>query len=853
MTFPWSHIPKPEGYIPGLGRGAKGFVSNIEFGVVDVEDENAGNYTVNSEKQREIERKDLEADLFYSKIEERIRLRNEKYNSYKRKNEDDEKTLQDIVTEDYKDLKASLRTISAAEWENIPDDFSTSERRPKWELLTFASGRTVTGDYQDSELYKQVYEVDNERDTDLKENVKMLSYSRAKLQVFQNSLTKSIEFDDSGNKDFFSDIDEKFSNMMKQHQEVSDALVVYTSMTKENPCNPLGWIMRARLEEKIGKSKKARSHIKRALDYCPESEDIILEIIRLLKRNEASVIIEDKLKNEMASNERIWIAYADLSENSNEKILKLTEGVRLLPKSSKLRLALAYADKKNTIHHLKEAIEEIKDDKDLFINGICLSQNYEDSKYFFDQSMNHFGNDADVYIEFARADEQFNNSKNVEQIIQTAFKTSSDKRWVTIAQMSAQKGINDVARSIIDNIPVELAEEGAKSSENLGLLELASVCYNKLAQQCGRWDLVLDFLDRHKVDGTDQILLEDAAKIVIEKNRGDSEKVMLAAKYLPVEERIKILKDINQDCSTQNYMIAYEIAKSYAGLQQFQEAFQYALSEAIHFNSPELYIYAEDIAEKLDVNLDVYSQGTRLFPDQPLLWLRYSRHSDSPEVVLHESIKKCPTTAILYIELIKIIKGKLKRPQIMALFEKACYKCSREAIIWLFFAEFVPDVRREKILEKAKQSGVTQPELIWAKQIETRPQSERYTMINEQIEELGEKPELLLLKAISEWRHGSVDKARSTFEKLSDDYPEYGDAWIFRLKFERMNSSDDIMDSYWKKVQKANIRNGFIWEAMMCDKSIYGLDSSNAIIEIEKNISDPILTDTSIFGTILSL
>jgi hypothetical protein len=66
MAYPFPWGPPPPGYIPGLGRGAVGFVTRIENGIIDFDDDNP----VKSKKAlRKIRDEEEKADSFYRDIE----------------------------------------------------------------------------------------------------------------------------------------------------------------------------------------------------------------------------------------------------------------------------------------------------------------------------------------------------------------------------------------------------------------------------------------------------------------------------------------------------------------------------------------------------------------------------------------------------------------------------------------------------------------------------------------------------------------------------------------------------------------------------------------------------------------
>jgi pre-mRNA-processing factor 6 len=72
MAYPFPWGPPPPGYVPGLGRGAVGFVTRIENGIIDFETDSI---VTSKKKLQRIRDEEQRADDFYRELEAKLKSR----------------------------------------------------------------------------------------------------------------------------------------------------------------------------------------------------------------------------------------------------------------------------------------------------------------------------------------------------------------------------------------------------------------------------------------------------------------------------------------------------------------------------------------------------------------------------------------------------------------------------------------------------------------------------------------------------------------------------------------------------------------------------------------------------------
>jgi len=841
MSFPWG--PEPPGYIPGLGRGAKAFETSIELGEVDILDTKQGNKVHDAVKQKQFDKLDKMASDFYSCIDERIKNRNKK----RKKEEKKEQYVFHEIRDQFADLRPELKSITPNEWEKIPEIGATTFQRPKWELLTYAAGRTIIGDYSDSNLAKENEKAITQELSDLNDTIEMTAISRAKYNVMSNQFSKIVnrdhQIDLSG---YMKELDNQTSLILTQITDLDSACKLYKSRTMTNPENPENWIIRARLEENAGRKENAINIIKTGLKHNPKSELIVLETARLLPKQDAIDILESCTKVLHRNSDKIWLQLASMQVTLHSKKVIVEEALHSCPKSSALWLVAAFLDDRKSHEILKKSIEHIPECKDVYINGIKCSSTFDDANYFYELSKCRFQNDIDLLIAWCMKCEELGKGDIIQNLIQEATKLNSNENWIEIAQNCETNGSFLTVEAIIECTPfTNMFYKYYNESKVSGYKTVSEFLCKRIAHETDDWE---PFVKEHKDDDNFYVLVKEELKL----HPSSATLVLQSTNHMEGDTALSMLFEFYKR-NSYPIEISLRIIDIYLATDRVGEARDFALQSLKDKSSSRLAVRIAQINEAFLPDLAYLSSIVREYPLEPLLWLYLSQHSENCINDLNEGIKNNPKAGILHIELAKAYKKKgYPNPRIRVVFENARSLCSDQILIWLFSAEFENDERRVSILEIAKKKA-KDPELAWVRQIELSPVEGRLNLTKEAQKSIGPKKEIRLLEALCYWRHGSIHEAKSLLLELTQQNPSWGDAWIFLLKFEKNFGSQNDLNTHFRATNNFQLSNGFLWEALQRDSSLITNSQSEILKEATEIIPDPMSSDNAMFGHYLTL
>lgn len=844
MSYPFPWGPPPPGYIPGLGRGAVGFIDRIESQKVDIDND------IKSPKLAEkIRKENQKADEFYEEVDKKMKERNK--NHKKKLNSDivDNKTVFDEIHENFADLTKGLKSVSASEWANLPDIGTTTYHRQKWELYTHASDRMITGDFDDSALSKLA---NNDFDLENDEDRKIMLVSRAQKNVLNIQLSKVVGKQDSINvSNFMNELDQQAAEIMKQFDDLDRAAQLYRSLTHANKENPQSWLLRARVEEKRGQLAKARKVAKDGLLYCPNSELLVMENARLSPRNDAISLLKSALKVNHKNSEKIWLQLVAYQTNLILKKLTLENALEAIPQSENLWLAAAALEENEKhIDMLKKALIQIPKSKKIYVEGCRTSTNLEDAMYFVENGLKEIGDFPELVINWSQIEEKYNNSEKCDEIckkILNCLNENKDEDWISDAENSEVSGFPRTSICLINAIPFKdtfLIEASACQRRNH--LTTARALFLRYASEKNDF---IPFLKFEKDYGN----IEEALKLAIKLNQ-DNEKVIVdISEFVSCEQAIQIIKEAYSRFP-HSEILATKLVDLYIDSHLIDKAREFATSILDLIDTPNFYIKLAYINEQIGGDIEFLKKAVQRFPNEPKLWILYSKHSDDPISDIKNAIIKCPNSSELYIRLIKLLKEKGEpRPIIRAIFERAMDYCKRQSIIWLYASEFEDPSNRISILEKAKEYCKDDIGLIWAREIELSEQENRLTFAKETIEKTGNLKEIVLLIAISYWRNGNIDQAKTVFDNLNRENPNWGDGWIFRVKFDKTYCSNDELSTTLKFISSLKITDGFLWHNFKNLTINFKENQVDFINNVVDHIPDPMTEESSIFADFLKL
>jgi pre-mRNA-processing factor 6 len=485
---------------------------------------------------------------------------------------------------------------------------------------------------------------------------------------------------------------------------------------------------------------------------------------------------------------------------------------------------------------LRKAVEYIPESEAIWTEGVALASNYDDAKWFIDNGLKALGENPGLLVAWSKACERFDRTGMSATIVDRIIECGHDIDWIPIAEKLESEGFEDTARNLVRGIAFdERFLEAAAAADRHGRFVVASELHRRYSYETLRFSDWLQFCERR---GTlEQVLAEvlDAC--------GDKESVVLELCGFMTQARLVdvLEKAVQRNPGSDALTLAFVDALIAIGdLEKCR----------IVLNAPQslaLCLKAAEISEQFGGDVGFLTKCCNQFPKSPEFPLLLVRHLEDPVSVLKTALKNCPGSGELHVELVKaLVKKGLKRQRVRAVLERAM-EASQDAIVWLVASEYEPIENRKRILEEAK-SKVREDQLglIWARQLELADTEGRLTLAKEVA---GEWKEVMLIVAVCLWQAESVDQARTTFENLLARCNEYGDGWVFWMRFElRFGDVESVVG----RMKGVKVRNGFVWERARREVENYMMSDVELCGELAERV-DPMLSDFSIFGEYLKL
>ena len=114
--------------------------------------------------------------------------------------------------------------------------------------------------------------------------------------------------------------------------DIKRARLLLSSVTSTNPKHAPGWISAARLEERAGKPVAARKVAAQGCQACPGNEGVWLESARLNEAHNAKVVLSQAVRA-LPESVAIWLAAAALEVDEARKKVVLRRALELVPGS----------------------------------------------------------------------------------------------------------------------------------------------------------------------------------------------------------------------------------------------------------------------------------------------------------------------------------------------------------------------------------------------------------------------------------------------------------------------------------------------------------------------------------------
>ena len=470
----------PKGYVAGRGRGMGALAKEQSEGITmgggestnDADFDKFSGYSGKSMFANDpYDQDDDEADRIWDAVDKTMASRG------KRKREvDDNKQQHELekvkqkssnardgkLSDQFVDLKRNLGTLTAAEWDSIPEvgDSSlkyTQQRRfenvyvPLPDNIINSAAERLTGG---SNFAKSAMIVDDETTGEDVGLSKMRSGGLVgKLDNMSNRIGGQTVVDPQG---YMTSLDSMNASTVAEVSDVKKARVLLGSVTATNPHHAPGWIAAARVEEVAGKMSAAKKIACEGCEMCPQSEDLWLESARLNGTADAKVILATAIKHNPSS-VKLWLKAADMEDTVRNKRSILRKALEIVPSSVKLwKAAIELENADDARIMLGRAVECVPDSTEMWL-ALAKLETYDNARKVLNQAREALPNERQVWITAAKLEEAHGNTKIIDKIVSKMVTSLTEVQevaidrndWLQEAKNAEESGSKQVCASIV--------------------------------------------------------------------------------------------------------------------------------------------------------------------------------------------------------------------------------------------------------------------------------------------------------------------------------------------------------------------------------------------------------------------
>ncbi|CDP02726.1 unnamed protein product [Coffea canephora] len=892
----------PANYVAGLGRGATGFTTRSDIGPAraapDLPDRSIGagaggaagvgrgrgkggpgeeeEEEENEEKgydenqkfdefegndvglfaSAEYDDEDKEADAIWEAIDKRMDSRRKDRREARLKEEIEKyRASNPKITEQFAGLKRKLHTLSAEEWDSIPEigDYSLRNKRKKFESFvpvpdtlfekarqeqehvtaldprTRAAGGTETpwGQTPVTDLTA----VGEGRGTVLS----------LKLDRLSDSVTGQTVVDPKG---YLTDLKSLKINSDADIADIKKARLLLSSVIHSNPKHPPGWIAAARLEEVAGKLLAARQLIKKGCEECPKSEDIWVEACRLSNPEDAKAVIARGVKANPNS-VKLWLEAARLEHDNVNKSRVLRKGLEHIPDSVRLwKAVVELANEEDARLLLQRAVECCPLHVELWL-ALARLETYDSAKKVLNKAREKLSKEPAIWITAAKLEEANGNTSMVGKIIERGIRALQregleiDRElWMKEAEAAERANSVVTCQAIIRHtIGIGVEEEDRKRTwvadaeecKKRGSIETARAIYaHALTVFLTKKSIWLKAAQLEKSHGTRESL--DAL-------------LRKAVQYIPHAEVLWLMGAKEKWLAGDVPAARAILQEAYAAIPNSEEIWLAAFKLEFENHEPErarmLLAKARErggtervwmksaIVERELGNTEeerrLLDEGLKSFPSFFKLWLMLGQleerlgNLEQAKETYESGLKHCPNCIPLWLSLANLeekVNGLSKARAVLTMARK---KNPQNPELWLAAVRAETrhgnkkeaEILMSKALQECPNSGI-----LWSANIEMAPRPQKKSRSSDAYKKCEQNPHVLAAVAKLFWHERKVDKARSYLNRAVTLAPDIGDFWALYYKFELQHGNEETQKDVIKRCVAAEPKHGEKWQAI---------------------------------------
>jgi len=896
--------PAPENYVAGLGRGATGFTTRSDLGPAregPTEDQikealakraaQLGNapptaYGVPGKKPDDdddderfqdpdnetglfasgnYDREDDEADKIYAEVDAKMdKRRRARREERERKEREEYERNNPKIQQQFADLKRELGGLTDEDWQSIPEvgDLTGKNRRAKANLRErfYAVPDSVLAGARDSTQLDTTVNDDGDQPSAAADNLEgaMTNFANigaARDKVLQVRLDQAAQGDVAAGTATSIDPKGYLTSLNTSEKKASEIPVADVARAREllrsvintNKKHGPGWIAAARLEEFAGKIVSARNLLAQAVEFCPKSEDVWLESMRLNENSNAKIIAKEALKYNDRS-VRLWVEAMKLETLMQNKKRVLRQALDHVPQSVAIwkEAVNLEEDPADARLLLAKATELIPLSIDLRL-ALARLESPENAQVVLNKARKAIPTSWEIWVAAARLQEQIGAEQMVGKIMDRAVKSLAREsamlereRWIEVAENCEEEGANLTCKAIVehtlgwgldeDDDRRKIWMDDAKSSMVRGRYQTARSIYAYAIRVFPNSSIIwLAAGDMERNYGTKDSLVSLLEKAVEAVPTNEVLWMQLARERWnagDIDEARRVLgKAFAQQPGNEDiWLAAVKLEADNGEVGQARELLGTARQEA---GTDRVWIKSVAFERQQgdrEAALDLVNQGLQLYPKAAKLWMQKGQIYDSKGMLaqareaFNTGTRSCPQSVPLWLLAARTDEKAGIIVKARSILDRARLAVPKNPELWTESVRLerragnnsAANQKMAQALQECPTSGLLWSERIW--HLEARTQRKPRTL--EAIKKNDSDPILYVTAARVFWGERRLDKAVTWFEKALILDPDIGDSWAWYLKFLKQHGTEEKQEEVIGQCVNSEPKHGEVWQSI---------------------------------------
>lgn len=428
----------PVGYVAGRGRGmgdlarsqVDGASAPQEGDRADYSESNYDEFSGYGERlfaAGAYEDDDREADQIYGAVDDVMENRRKRARERQLlMDQKKQRTDRPRIADQFADLRRELSTVTAEEWDAIPDVGDSSlkytQSRKKESYMPVPDSLIAASAMRGQDTARSV-------DPMLDANSGMMSTVSgaqsvmagmrgsalsSRLDKMSDSVSGQTVVDPKG---YITSLNSIKISSEAEIGDIKKARVLLSSVTSTNPKHGPGWIAAARVEEYANKMTAARKVILQGCEEAPDSEDVWLEAARLHPVDTAKAILANAVKR-LPTSVKLWLRASELETQESRKKAVLRRSLEFIPNSVQLwKAAIALENATDARIMLARAVECVPTSVEMWL-ALARLETHENARKVLNQAREAIPTERATWITAAKLEEAHGNIPLVTRIVE---------------------------------------------------------------------------------------------------------------------------------------------------------------------------------------------------------------------------------------------------------------------------------------------------------------------------------------------------------------------------------------------------------------------------------------------------